>query len=77
MTSQNIFVPFDFENVWILGKIYHLHCNFSLEIVENICIDRIGIISYSSLTFSLQITRTLSIESDSISTPAGQAENHV
>ena len=70
MTSQNVFIPFNFKNAWIFCKIYHIYCNFSLKIVENICIDNVRpdrhhflfIINIFPQQFSLQITRALSIE---------------
>ena len=55
MTSQNVFIPFNFENTWIFCKIYpDIYCNLSLETVKNVC--------KFAQQFSLQITRTLSIE---------------
>ena len=70
MTSQNVFIQFNFENAWNFCKIYHIYCNFSLKIVENICIDNVSpdrhnflfIVNIFSQQFSLQITKTLSIE---------------
>ena len=70
MTSQNVFIPFNFENAWNFFKIYHICCNFWLKIVENICIDTVWsyrhhflfIVNIFRQQFSLQITRTLSIE---------------
>ena len=41
MTSEHTFIPYNFKNVWIFGKIYHIYCYFSLNIVENICIDNV------------------------------------
>ena len=68
MTSQSIFIPFNFENTWIFCKIYHIYCNFPLKIVENIGIDLIGIILYSSRehfflsNFCFKLQKTLGIE---------------
>ena len=64
MTSQNVFIPFDFENTWIFCKIYHVHYNFLLKIVENICTDNVWtdrhhflfIVSIFPQQFSLHIT---------------------
>ena len=51
MTSQNVFIPFNFENAWTFLKIYRIYCNFSLKMVEIFVltmVDLIGIIFYSS-----------------------------
>ena len=60
MTSQNVFISFNFENAWIFNKIYHIYCNVSLKMLVVFVLtmfDLIGMIFYSSWTFFLSNLR--------------------